>query len=124
MEFCNVNPILESNDIEASVDFYVSKLGATEHFIWGEPTEYGSVFFGESMLHFQLVDSPAHNNWHAVFVTVDGIEDYYDQICKNGVEIVSELSERCWHFNEFRIRDNMGHVLRFGEAMEDAPVDE
>jgi len=38
-----ITPILSVRDVGASIAYYTSKLGFTDHWEWGEPTAFGGV---------------------------------------------------------------------------------
>ncbi|MEM6333252.1 MAG: ankyrin repeat domain-containing protein [Planctomycetota bacterium] len=48
--FSKAVPILNVRDVEASLDYYVDKLGFTKQWIWGDPVGFASVSRGEVTL--------------------------------------------------------------------------
>lgn len=111
--------VLAVPDLKASAAFYRSALGFSVHEMapgWLR-FERGScsIMAGECPDALPARDLGDHS--YFAYVGVDGIEELYDQVVADRVEIVKSLRTEPWGMKEFGIRTNDGHRMMFGASM-------
>lgn len=73
VSFERINPILCVSDVDASIAYYVSKLGFDHGFTWGEPTSFGSVVRDGLEVMFCRDGQGSPGTWFTIWVDdVDG----------------------------------------------------
>lgn len=108
-----VFPTLLVSNIVTAVDFYVSRLGFSQRFTWGDPPTYAGVDLGEVTLHLQ------QNKYYPIgpsevnFI-IDNADVLYDFHKTNGVEIVEEIDDRPYGIRDYMIKDVDGNFIGFG----------
>jgi uncharacterized glyoxalase superfamily protein PhnB len=110
-------------DIQASCDFFASKLGFTVAFVYGDPPFYGQVVRGEARLDLRSV-------WEPVFVgdirereqllsasmnvaTGAELDRLFDEFTTAGVSFYQLLKSEPWGARTFIVRDLDGNLLLF-----------
>jgi GNAT superfamily N-acetyltransferase len=109
-------PIFPVADVVATVRYYEDVLGFGEHWLWGEPPQFGGVRWGRIGMMFDQESSPAAKaggQWH--WFAVDGLDALYEFHGRNGATICSPLEAKPWAMREYTVRDLNGHYLRFGQ---------
>lgn len=130
-----IMPILNVNDVDASVAFYKDKLGF-KHVMSMSP-EGKNVFAIVNFSHgsdFGLnlnTDEGTKSAGFAagvqfmVYLPDDrSIDDYYEQVSANGVTIDEELADTYWGDRAFTIHDPSGYMLTFAVTVQQVPVDQ
>jgi catechol 2,3-dioxygenase-like lactoylglutathione lyase family enzyme len=120
MQIASVAPQLRTNDLAASIDFYVKKLGFTLEFEY--EGFYAGVRSGNHVIHLKRVDAPdpsiafvdRGDHLHLYLETPD-VSAVADALKRNGVPLVRDVHETAWRTRECVIKDNAGHTLYFGE---------
>lgn len=122
MAINGIIPQLRTTDIQASVHFYTEKLGFALEFIYQD--FYAGVSAGNQMLHLKLVDERdpsidyVDEGGHLhLYIEVDGVAAFAEQLKGRGVRLVSDVQETAWNTREFTIHDDQGHTLYFGEPV-------
>src|SRR5690348_3620282 len=99
--FHSAVPVISTEDVAASVDYFVRTLGFAPDFTWGDPPVYAGVKAGSAEIY--LAHDPAmsraireHRLAPDVFLWVTGIDGIYAQHLAQGAEIVEVLSTRPW----------------------------
>jgi catechol 2,3-dioxygenase-like lactoylglutathione lyase family enzyme len=125
MTIKGIIPQLRTTDIQASVQFYTDKLGFTLEFIYQD--FYAGVSAGGQLIHLKLVDERdpsidfVEEGGHLhLYLEVDGVAAFAEQLKSRGVVLVSDVCETAWSTREFVIQDDQGHTLYFGEPLSDA----
>ena len=111
---------LRTTDLDASIDFYVDKLGFELEFRYED--FYAGIKVGDQGFHLKLVDDPdpsiafvaAGEHLHLFFQTDDVAADA-TRLAAAGVEFLKEPTTTPWGTQEFYVEDNQGHVLCFAE---------
>ena len=57
------------------------------------------------------------NNFEIYFETED-LDNLYDRLVSEKVEVIHEVMEHSWGQRGFRVRDPDGHIVEFSESME------
>ncbi len=125
MTIKGIIPQLRTTDIQASVQFYTDKLGFALEFIYQD--FYAGISAGGQMFHLKLVDERdpsidyVEEGGHLhLYIEVDGVAAFAEQLKSRGVRVVDEVHETAWSTREFVIQDDQGHTLYFGEPLSDA----
>ncbi|HXH60352.1 MAG TPA: GNAT family N-acetyltransferase [Fimbriimonadaceae bacterium] len=106
-------PILPTRDVQATLDWYEQKCGATGSWTYGEPPHHAGCSLGSAQI--QLTKSDATLPEFEMFVFVSNIPALYEDYVRRGVEIESELEHKPWTATEFSVVDPNGVRLRFAE---------
>jgi uncharacterized glyoxalase superfamily protein PhnB len=125
------NPMIAVKDVDASVKFYTEKLGfkldlmipdadGTNGFAWVSLDKTG---FG-----LMLVPELEHRGNGVVFMfpVVEGtnVDDYYAQVQKNGVAVMTPIADQAWGDRNFELKDPDGYVLSPYQTMKQMTMDE
>lgn len=113
--FTSMCPVFTVLDMSEALTFYVSRLGFSLAWQWGEPvTRAGVVRDG---FEIQLVSDPdLAGDPAVVYCHVSGVQDYFDACVRAGAPIHQPLTDRPWGMKDFRVRDASGNQVGFGEA--------
>lgn len=120
MQFNTLSPMLYTNDIEESVDFYVSNLGfecKTMEPEWG----WASIQLGNIRIMFSRPS--AHLYFEHPFFTgsfyfnVDDVNALWEKL-KEHSNIGYPIEDFDYGMREFAIYDNNGYLLQFGQNIE------
>jgi len=113
-------PVLLTQDVKASADFFQEKLGFKIDFIHGLPPFYGAVSRDDSCLHIRYVGRPyfaqaaAHEeSLICAFIEVSNVQSLFEEFKGRGVEFAQKLTKQAWGGTYFLIRDPDGNVLCF-----------
>jgi uncharacterized glyoxalase superfamily protein PhnB len=116
-EFHAAVPVLASEDVKASVDYFVRVLGFEPDFSWGEPPAYAGVSAGDVEVYF--AHDPAtvaaireKGLAPDVFFWVRDIDGLYARHQAAGAEIVEPLAERPWGARQYVVREPQGYRLK------------
>ncbi len=101
-------------DLEAAIDFYVTKLGFTPGFKWGDPPTFASVLIDRIELFLDASHAPNPAGCTLFFV-VDDADALYALHRAAGVEIVQEIADRPWQMRDYMVRDLYGYSIVFGQ---------
>jgi predicted enzyme related to lactoylglutathione lyase len=110
-------------DISRSLDFYKNVLGFGVDYLSGSPPAYAVVYRDEVYIHLCL---PAAQNSNpgtsAVFIAVNGVEELWNRVKNEGIEIIDQLAEKDYGqkvcFRVFTIKDPDKNILRIGEKID------
>lgn len=110
-------------DIRNSCDFFVSKLGFTVAFTYGEPPFYGQVKRDKAALNLRLVCEPVfvgdireREELLSASMTVDSaaeIKQLFLLFKEVGVDFFQPLKQEPWGARTFIVRDPDGNLLLF-----------
>lgn len=116
-DLTRVRCVLAVQNLAASVDYYTGILGMTIDF-----TAPGWAFLSRGSFRLMLGECadamPAHetgDHSYFVYVTVEGIDEFYDELVGNGVSLMQHLADKPWGMREFGIRTPDGHRIMFGQ---------
>jgi uncharacterized glyoxalase superfamily protein PhnB len=111
-------PVLASDNVESSVDYFVRVLGFEQQWIWGDPPVYAGLRSGDALIYLShdpdLADT-IHNMHLApdVFFWVDDIESLHARHAASGAEIVERLETKPWGTRQYTVRQPNGYLLKF-----------
>ena len=115
-----VNPILRVQNLSASIDYYVGKLGFK--LVWQHPGIIASVSRDRCSIMLCEGDQGHPGTW--VWIGVEDIEPLFEQYRNQGAKVRHPPTNYEWAY-EMQIEDPDGHVLRMGsEPKTDQPFGE
>ncbi|MBS1514752.1 MAG: VOC family protein [Bacteroidetes bacterium] len=107
-------PVLPCQDVDAAIDYYKNKLGFDK--TWVHQGFYGGAYNGSAEFHFHKAQSEIHPI--IVYCFVDKVDDVYEFVKSNGVEITNELTNQVYGLRDFTIKDLNGHFISFASQIE------
>src|SRR5215471_18015549 len=114
--FEGVNPILGVRDVNASIDYYVGKLGFKLD--WRGPI-FASVSRGDCHIFLSQGDQGHFGTW--VWVGVSDAAALHEEYRRRGAKIRHPPTDYFWAY-EMQVEDLDGNVLRMGsEPLPDEP---
>jgi catechol 2,3-dioxygenase-like lactoylglutathione lyase family enzyme len=123
VQFLNIVPQLRTTDLAQSIRFYTEKLGFTLEFTYDD--FYAGVRAGRQLVHLKLVDETdpsiefVHNGEHFhLYVEVDDVSMAVERILAAGARLERNVHDTAWQTREFVVRDDQGHTIYFGQAIE------
>lgn len=123
-----IMPILGVKSVNASVDFYTSKLGFEKQVAFdGEDGNlaFAIVISGENHIGLSLDENPAGASLQfMVYVTADSdIDQYYADVQARGATISEEIKTEYWGDRVFSLRDLDGYLLTFSKTVEETDME-
>ncbi|OEU95781.1 VOC family protein [Streptomyces oceani] len=122
-------PTLQAHDAHALIDFLVDKVGFRRAAVYSDGDrvahaelswpEGGGVMLGSYQPDSEWSRKPGTLGAYVVSARVD---ELYERVSRNGVEIIQELTDQDYGSREFSIRDPEGNLWSFG-TYRGAPVD-
>jgi uncharacterized glyoxalase superfamily protein PhnB len=109
VRFENSQPILRVENINASLRFYVDKLGF-ENASWGSD-DFTSVNRDHAGIYLCRGDQGRGGAW--IWIGVEDAQKLHDELKARGVAIRMPLTNHPWAL-EFQVEDPDGNVIRFG----------
>ena len=109
VRFENSQPILRVEDMNASLRFYVDKLGFANA-SWGSD-DFTSVNRDSAGIYLCRGDQGRGGAW--IWIGVEDAEKLHDELKARGVTIRTPLTNHSWAL-EFQVEDPDGNVIRFG----------
>jgi uncharacterized glyoxalase superfamily protein PhnB len=114
-----VRCVLAVNELDASVDYYTRVLGLGVDF-----TAPGWAFLSRGSFRLMLGEcldaTPARelgDHSYFVYVTVEGIDEFYGEVVANGATLTQTLADKPWGMREFGVRTLDGHRIMFGQEI-------
>lgn len=127
-----IMPIIAVRDIEASIAFYVNKLGFTHQFSMpgpdGKPS-FAGVGLGTIVSFGLQPDTQTEHRGNGVsfmvYVADDtDIDEYFAKVQKNGAVIEQPITTEYWGDRLFSLRDPDGYLLSVCKTVKQMSVDE
>jgi predicted enzyme related to lactoylglutathione lyase len=114
-----MSPQFLVTDIDRSIDFYIKKLGFDlefryEDFYAGIIKDGFSIHLKSGKPSIEERKSKRENDDLDIVFSVEAVEDLYEEIVRNSIEIIQPLCERPYG-KEFYIADPDGYILAFLE---------
>lgn len=125
-----VAPEFFVRDVDASVAFYVEKLGF--ELVRADPDGAGRHSFAvlaRGAAEFLFVHESALGPVHRaalpypraagvdIRLMVDDVDDVYRSVCEHGVEVVLPLKDQPYGLRDFIVRDADGYRIRFAQPI-------
>lgn len=119
MKLQPIIPIIQTHELEATIQFYCGILG----FTCGEKNdEWGWAALHNGDCEIMLAKPNEHTPFEKPFVTgsfyikTDDVETLWKEL-KSKTNIAYEIENFDWGMREFAIYDNNGYMLQFGEEI-------
>lgn len=109
-------PILYSNDIRKSIDYYTTVLGFEESWEWDVEQSFGGVNWGDVRIFFCKQDQGHPGTW--LCINLENVDEYYEFIKARGAQILSLPDDKPWFMREMLVSDPDGHIIRFGHGID------
>jgi predicted enzyme related to lactoylglutathione lyase len=119
IETQQITPVLQVSDLSKSLEFYVSVLGFTTEFTFGET--YAGVKMGDVVIHLNMQDESSDRTGKgSVYIFCQaGVDEYYESIVAQGASISSgPPKEYEYGMKDFRLSDPDGNWITFGQEAE------
>jgi len=110
----SASSIIFVDDVLATLLWYQDKLGLQVEFAWGDPVVHGSIVAGNSTFHFSRAD-PTEPRTSYMTLYVTQLDEYYDDVKAQGVEIVQQPGTMEWGMRAFMINDCNGALVMFAD---------
>jgi uncharacterized glyoxalase superfamily protein PhnB len=118
-DLSKVRCVLAVQSLDASVDYYTRVLGMAIDF-----TAPGWAFLSRGSFRLMLGECadtmPARetsDHSYFAYVTVEGVDEYYDEVVGNGATLSQTLANKPWGMREFGVRTPDGHRIMFGQEL-------
>jgi uncharacterized glyoxalase superfamily protein PhnB len=115
-----IGPVFQVSDLNSALKYYKEALGFKEDFQFGS---YAGVSHGDACVHLrahQIHQRP--NGGGAAFVFCDEVDDYCQEIKKNGAMVKMEPADQPYGMRDFIVLDPDGTRLTFGCEIRKAGV--
>jgi len=114
VKFRHAIPILYSEDILASLHYYVDILGFDNRWDWGDPPSFGGVAKDGVEIFFCKQAQGNPGTWLSLFV--DNVDEYYEFIRAKGATVLSAPVTMEWGVREMLVADPDRHRIRFSQS--------
>lgn len=116
----DVRSVLAVRDLAESLRFYRDQLGMTLDF-----EAPGWACLSRGRFRVMLGECPdavsageIGDHSYFCYVTVDGIDALYRELCGRDVPRIQDLADKPWGMREFGVRTPDGHRIMFGQPIE------
>jgi uncharacterized glyoxalase superfamily protein PhnB len=109
-------PVLKVPDITKAAAYYTDVLGFHLEFTAGEPPTYGSVSRGKVEFHLSTGSGAIEKG--SIYIIVKGVDKLHESLKAKGAEIPTAPTNQPYGMREFSVKTPAGHVLIFGEAVQ------
>lgn len=118
-DFECATPILNVKNIQASMDYYVQKLGFEKKWDWGDPPDFGCVKRGKVEIFLCEGGQGQPGMWMSIFM--DDVDALFEEYKKSGATILQPPRDFPWQTREMLVEDLDGHRFRMsGEPTDHA----
>ena len=121
MKLTGLRPMLWTDKLEESIDFYTKTLG----FIVGAKNDsWGWAYLHRDNVGIMLAKPNEHTPFErstftgSFYFNTDAIDEIWESL-KNRVKVAYEIENFEWEMREFAIYDNNGYMLQFGQDIEE-----
>jgi catechol 2,3-dioxygenase-like lactoylglutathione lyase family enzyme len=124
VKFTNVCPVLVSEDIVKTVDFYVEKLGFKYAKHYDKIDNFATLYRDSIELvvvqsKFGKVESNTkrHGAGYDIYIdpdTIDGVDEIYQEFLSNGVKVIEKPRRTDYGSYEFIVEDIDGRLIGIG----------
>lgn len=114
-ELRSIAPILQVADLDRAIDFWKRVMAFDVGWIaGGEPASIGSFCRGEIYLMVRVEKKPVPC---AIYIEVNGIDDYFHHVSTAGAKVVYALADREYGMRDGRVEDPDGNQISLGEPI-------
>ncbi|HMT07339.1 MAG TPA: VOC family protein [Pyrinomonadaceae bacterium] len=121
MRLTFLRPLLWTEDLDASIEFYTSVLGFDCH---ERNDDWGWASLGKDDVFLMLAKPNEHEPNTKIgfsgsfYFTTDDVESLWAKL-KDKTKVCYDIETFPWGMREFAIYDNNGYLLQFGQEMDD-----
>jgi len=122
MQILSASAQLRTTDLEASIAFFVEKLGFELEF--RHQDFYAGIRAGTQVFHLKRVDEPdpaiayVRDGEHFdLYFRVEDAAEAATELKAKGVALQVDVHDTAWGTREFVVRDDQGHTLYFAAAL-------
>lgn len=109
------HPVLAVRDVLRAVEFYTTKLGFTQGFLYGDPPSFAGVNLDQVQIFLQQgTPTPAGAEVYFVVGDADELHAFHRA---NGVTIATAPGDRAYGLRDYSVRDLDGYELSFGHHL-------
>ncbi len=108
-------PVLYSENVRRSIDYYTKVLGFEHKWEWDDPPTFGGVSRDLVEIYFCEKSQGHPGTW--VYLILDKVDELYERAKANGAKILSAPENREWGMREMLVEDPDGHVLRCAQPV-------
>jgi len=115
-----ITPQLRTTDLDASIRFYVDRLGFALAFRWQD--FYAGLCAGDAEIHLKRVDAPDPSIGYVtegdhvhLYLHVDDVDALHEELRRQGIAVIAGPLDRPWNTREIVLRDDQGHTLYFSQ---------
>ena len=120
MLITGVTPQLRTTDLDATIRFYVDKVGFTLDFRYSD--FYAGLRAGDQAVHLKLVDEPdpsiayvqADDHLH-LYLHTDDVDAVAARLTSHGVTLRQAPRDTEWGTRELGFLDDQGHTIYVGQ---------
>lgn len=116
VRFYCATPIINVQDLHASLRHYEQQLGFSTAWVWGEPASFAAVRRGPVDLYLCQGCQGHRGTWISVFV--DDVDRLHREYQRRGATILEPPTDRPWGLREMLVEDLDGHRLRLGQGID------
>jgi len=124
-------PMLSVQDVDASLDYYVNKLGFEKQFVMAGPdgrNAMGWVKMGDAEFGLMLTDD-ASSKGNGVDLWINlpkegNIDQLYVDVQRRGATIAETIKDQFWGDRSFTVHDPDGYVVTFGQTVKQVPMEQ
>lgn len=122
MKLKDLSPMLETNDIKATIEFYTAVLGFTLRGTFEHEgiTTWCDLVKDEVAVMFSLPNKKMNYGTilltGSIYINVEDVDALWN-LLKDTCEVVYPIENFSYDMREFAIKDNNGYVLNFGESL-------
>ncbi len=119
-KFQPIRPMIYTNEIKATIDFYVNVLGFTcgeynEDWNWAAlHRDEAEIMLAAPNEHTPF-DKPLFTG--SFYMVVDNVDEMWETL-KDKCKVCYEIENFDWNMREFAVYDNNGYLLQFGTEIE------
>ena len=115
-------PVIPTDDIQKSVNYFVNILGFEPDFMFGNPPVYARVKSGEVEIYFShdpdLANVLREKNVNPeIFIWVPDAESLFEKHLHQGAQIFETISDRPWGARQYVVHDINGYHLKFAQPI-------
>jgi uncharacterized glyoxalase superfamily protein PhnB len=120
-KFTFLRPILWTENIEETIEFYTKILGFT---LLGKNDDWQWASLKKDDVQIMLSYPNEHEKFHKIgfsgsfYFNVNNVDELWEEL-RTKTKVCYEIETFEWEMREFAIYDNNGYILQFGQPVEE-----
>ena len=124
-----LSPTLAVRDMKKTIEFYKNSLGfkvgmcfpTVDNPEYADLSKDGMVLMFVPAANLGISDDDKYGTGVNLYMQIDGdIDEYYDELKKNGVKITEDIKDEPYNIRDFTIEDIDGYLLTFNQTLQPA----